>query len=149
MRKVKVALRRGFLFALALVIVIFVRVALYCTKFTHIRRLMIRTKSSSAENEARAYIIAHAVRRAAGYVPKATCMTQALSAQAILSWFGVPTDLVLGAARAVGKGTVPTDADGTDFHAWLTWKGKVILGGEELEDRNFAPLSTFSSVARD
>lgn len=149
MHKIKVALRRGFLFLLALIIVVFVRVALYCTKFTKIRRFMIRTSAANAGNEARAYIIARSVRRAAAFVPKATCMTQALSAQAILSWFGVPTDLVLGAARAVSKGTVPTDADGTDFHAWLTWQGKVILGGEELEDRNFAPLSTFPSVVRD
>ena len=142
MRRIKAVVRRGLLFLLCLAVVIFVRVALYLTKFTQIRRWLVRPAAGSRDNAARAHLVARAVSQAARYVPNATCMTQALTGQAVLSWLGVPTELVLGAACAANKET----SEATDFHAWLIWEETVILGGEELERSAFSPLSRLSSL---
>lgn len=141
MRRVKAGLRRGLLFLLCLLVVIFVRVALYLTKFARIRKWLVRPNARNGSNAARAHVVARSVARAARFVPRATCMTQAISGQAVLSWFGVPTDLVIGAASAA----TPEATEATDFHAWLIWQDHIILGGEELTRRNFAPLSRLSS----
>ncbi|KUP93524.1 lasso peptide biosynthesis B2 protein [Tritonibacter horizontis] len=141
MHRFKAWIRRGLLFLLCLGVVIFVRIALYLAKFTQIRRWLVTPADGSRDNAARAHVVARTVSRAARYVPKATCMTQALTGQAILSWFGVPTDLIIGAASAA----TPDVAEATDFHAWLIWQETVILGGEELTRRDFSALSRMSS----
>ncbi|MEM6760490.1 MAG: lasso peptide biosynthesis B2 protein [Pseudomonadota bacterium] len=146
MRNVRKAVRRVSLFALCQIVVIAVRLALYLVKFSRIQKLMTSKRSANHDNEARAFIVARNVRTAARLVPKATCLTQALSAQAILSWFGVPTEMVLGASRSAAASQPLSGTPGTDFHAWLTWKGHVILGGEELESQVFVPLSRFPTI---
>lgn len=142
MRRLKIWARRGLLQLLCFSVVIFVRIALYFAKFTSIRRLLVKPGDGSRDNAARAHVVARSIVSAAHLVPKATCMTQALSGQAILSWFGVPTDLVIGAAAA----TNPSDHHDTDFHAWLIWDDTIILGGEELKHQKFATLSRMSSL---
>ncbi|NDW00450.1 lasso peptide biosynthesis B2 protein [Salipiger sp. PrR002] len=129
------------MFLLCLLTVVFVRAALCVTKFTRIRKWLVRPNARRRDNAARAHVVARSVAKAARFVPKATCMTQAISGQAVLSWFGVPTELVIGAASAA----TPAASEATDFHAWLLWQDSVILGGEELARRRFAPLSRFSS----
>lgn len=141
MRKLKTWGRRGLLFLLCFAVVIFVRVALHATKFTRIRRLLVRPNVRNRSNAARTHIVVRYVSRAASLVPNATCMTQALSAQAILSWFGVPSNLVIGAASVA----TPQETEATDFHAWLVWEGDVVLGGKELTQQKFTPLSQFPS----
>lgn len=131
---------------LCLNVVIFVRTALYLTKFTRIRDWLVRASTFDETKAARAHVVARSIAQAARYVPKATCMTQALSGQAVLSWFGIPSDLVIGAASALTTQACQTDNEGaTDFHAWLIWHDKVLLGGEELAQRHFVPLHKFSS----
>lgn len=63
------------------------------------------------------------------YVPRATCLTQALAAKILLSLNGHESVLKIG----VGRGE-----DG-DFkaHAWLSSEGKTILGGGICQ---FTPL---------
>ena len=63
---------------------------------------------------------AHAIKRAARLVPGASCLTQALALQNVLSRCGESTSLVLG-----------VDADDKRFqaHAWIEWQGRVIIGG--------------------
>jgi len=64
--------------------------------------------------------ITWAVTVAAGYVPRATCLTQALAAQALLRREGIPTDFRLGVAM---------DHNGKfQAHAWVERDGQVILG---------------------
>jgi hypothetical protein len=143
MHRLRVVFRRGPLFLLCLSVVIFVRIALFFAKFTKIRALLIRKGQRNKGNEARAHVVARNVAKAAQFVPKATCMTQALSGQAVLSWFGVPTELVIGAASGASRG----DAEHVDFHAWLMWEDSIILGGEELQGRNFSTLTRMPSVS--
>jgi hypothetical protein len=65
-----------------------------------------------------------AVMVASWYVPKATCLTQALAAQVLLGRHGYPTQLRVGVARGEGGRL--------EAHAWVENQGKVIVGGEDL-----------------
>jgi hypothetical protein len=69
--------------------------------------------------------IVWAVETATPYVPRATCLTQALAAQVLLHRVGVHTDLRLGAVQ---------DRDGKfQAHAWLEQDGRGILGHRREE----------------
>lgn len=75
--------------------------------------------------------VAWAVHRVSRAVPGATCLTQALAAQLLLSRRGYPSRLRIGVAHAPG--------DGLRAHAWLESDGLVVLGGSGFEA--FTPLS--------
>lgn len=68
---------------------------------------------------------AHAVKRAARFVPGATCLTQALSLQSILSSCGENSSLVLG----VDTHSKVNAKINFEAHAWIEWNGRVIIGG--------------------
>lgn len=59
------------------------------------------------------------------YVPQASCLTQAMTAQILLRRYGHPATLRIGVTRG-GKG---------DFqaHAWVESNGAVVIGGTEAE----------------
>ena len=141
MRRARIALRRGLLFVLCLAAVILVRISLYITKFTTLRTWLVSPTARKSDNAARVHIVARTISRAARCVPGATCLTQALAGQAVLSWFDVDTDLVIGAAGKASEGA----GEDTEFHAWLIWRETILLGGEELSQRRFVPLSRMSS----
>ena len=62
-----------------------------------------------------------AVRRAGRYIPRATCLTQALAACRILSSMECPARLEIGVLP--GEGSL-------EAHAWVECGGSVIVGGE-------------------
>lgn len=68
---------------------------------------------------------AHAIGRAARFVPRASCLTQALALQSVLSSCGEVSSLVLG----VDKSTKPGAKINFEAHAWIEWQGRVIIGG--------------------
>ena len=70
--------------------------------------------------------IVWAVTTATRYVPRATCLTQALAAQWLLARFGYPTLLRIGVAKGEEKVL--------KAHAWLESEGRVVVGGEGLEE---------------
>lgn len=64
-----------------------------------------------------------AVRTISRYIPAATCLTQALATQLLLTWRGCATKLKIGVAKG---------SDGQlQAHAWVEWGGQVIIGGSE------------------
>jgi Transglutaminase-like superfamily len=68
--------------------------------------------------------IARAVARASRYVPRASCLTQALATQALLRWRGIPAHLHIGVAKA---------AEGRlEAHAWVESQGRIVIGGSAL-----------------
>ena len=73
--------------------------------------------------------IGWAVRSAARFVPGATCLPQALAAEAILRRRGHPADLRLGVTRG---------DHGVEAHAWVESYGRVIVGDGDLD--RFEPL---------
>ena len=64
-------------------------------------------------------------------VPGATCLTQALAAQILLSRRGCGSRLKIGVARAAAGGLVA--------HAWLESDGMVVLGGPDIG--SYTPLN--------
>ena len=73
-----------------------------------------------------------AIRVASPYVPKATCLTQALATQLLLARHGhPPAHLRVGVVRGE-KGRL-------EAHAWVESQGKVLVGGGELS--RYIPLA--------
>jgi len=69
--------------------------------------------------------IAWAIRAVSRYVPKATCLVQALTAKVLLENSGFPTLLHIGVARS--------EQDRFEAHAWVETQGKVITGDCDLD----------------
>src|SRR5215203_6202030 len=79
-----------------------------------------------------------AVTAASRYVPKATCLTQALAAHILLGRHGYPTQLRVGIARG--------EEGRLEAHAWLENQGKVIVGGGELSRYTLLPGMEWGSL---
>jgi len=113
------------------VVVACVRILLWILPFRRLVRLVERTALRSARvapirlPEDTNITLAWGVTTAARYVPRATCLTQALAAQWLFAWFGHPTQLRIGISKGNGKLL--------RAHAWLESEGRVVVGGESLE----------------
>jgi hypothetical protein len=124
--------RRLVLGALSLVSVI--RLALSLFAFRTVLRVLARVTREQADlrNRPRATPerVAWAVAVASRYVPKATCLTQALAGRVLLARHGHSAELRIGVARS--------DGAKLDAHAWLESRGQVLLGG--AVNNNFTAL---------
>ena len=67
-----------------------------------------------------------AVTVASRYVPRATCLTQALAVQVLLERRGYRAHLCIGVARGA-----PRRLEG---HAWVEHQGQIVIGGGFLPD---------------
>jgi hypothetical protein len=83
--------------------------------------------------------IVRAIRLASRYVPRATCLTQALATQILLGRNGHSGQLHIGVA---------VDAkQGFRAHAWVESQGKILVGGSEELDQ-YAPMLMLDNKAR-
>jgi hypothetical protein len=116
-----------------------VRILLWILPFKRLVWVVDRTALRSARvapvrlPEDTMVTIAWGVTTAARYIPRATCLAQALAAQWVFAWFGHPTLLRIGVAKGNGKPLLA--------HAWLESEGRVIVGGQSLEENEYAVLS--------
>jgi hypothetical protein len=135
-------LRRTALFALCLVTVLCVRVLLWVTRYQRIRGWLVRSCTSDPQPERRGTVVhtARAIRRAARLVPDASCLTQSISCQALLSWRGIPSTIAMG----VRKGT---EGD-LRVHAWLVWNDLVVLEGDEDTPSDFSTIARLPTPIR-
>jgi hypothetical protein len=62
------------------------------------------------------------------YLPHATCLTQALAAQALLFRSGFPAQVEIGVAK--------DDDRRLSAHAWVVCYGQVVLGGQQSDRYN-------------
>jgi len=118
--------RRRFLVALPVVAA--VRAALWVLPFGKLRSLIARparrrpgwlTRSPDEADR-----IAWSVESAARYVPRATCLTQALAGEVLLRRAGHPAEVRIGVAK---------DPAGTlEAHAWVESGGRVVIGDHDL-----------------
>lgn len=125
---------------LAVGIMAVVRLALWVAPFRRIKRWaerQSRARVSRARLSARQ--IAWAVKLASRYVPGASCLTQALTAQFLLNRAGVENHLHIG----VAFGAADCDPHRRSFeaHAWVEHEGTVLVGGADQSSR-FAPILT-------
>jgi hypothetical protein len=113
---------------MALLVVATVRLGITVLGFVRLRRLiasLLRARSSpTAEASSQ---IGWAVPRVARFVPRATCLTQALAAQLLFARAGYAASLRIGVAR---------QGEAFQAHAWLE-DGTVVVFGDRS---GFVPL---------
>jgi hypothetical protein len=109
------------LFLFALVVVVGVRLGLTLLSYKRLQTIVPRACGGEAPM-AYAKTIAVAVSRAARLIPKATCLTQAVSAQYMLACRGYISTIRIGVAQ---------DGATISAHAWLLSGSTVVLGGGE------------------
>ena len=89
----------------------------------HIHRLNEKHgKRKSTENR-HLSVIAHRVTRVSRYVPKATCLTQAIATMILLYLKNYPATLRIGVAR--------NNEGRFEAHAWVESEGSVVIGGSK------------------
>jgi hypothetical protein len=69
--------------------------------------------------------IAWAITVASLYIPKATCLSQALATKVLLARYGYQSNLQIGVVKG--------DIGQLEAHAWVESDGKVIIGGSNLD----------------
>jgi hypothetical protein len=119
----------------ALAVVLFVRLCLRLlpvrawgratARHRRVRRPAMRDTQTAAQD------VVWAVRSVSRVVPGATCLTQALAAQVLLSRRGCMSRVRIGVARGPAGGLLA--------HAWLESDGVVVLGGPHVE--SYTPLN--------
>jgi hypothetical protein len=130
-------------FAIALALVILIRLGLWLLPYRWIQTVVVgwnRRQPRVAEvNWQRIRSVIWAVEAASRRVPRASCLTQALTAQVLLSRIGHPTELRWGVTR---------QPDGQfAAHAWLELNRRVLIGGRVENFGRFIPLER-SNTAR-
>jgi Transglutaminase-like superfamily len=134
----RLPLRYKHLLVKSIVLLGLVRVGLWLLRFQTLRRLLAYTTRGHAEakggDQASINQVARAVTVASRYVPAATCLTQALAAQILLSRRGHPASLRIGVGRS--------EAGEFQAHAWVECQGKIVIGGAQALSRYtpFPPL---------
>jgi hypothetical protein len=103
--------------------------------FPRFQALLARRNASSGVKRRAAPSIeqlARDVRAVSSYVPRATCLTQALAGQVLLNHYGYCAHVHVGVTKAEGNG-------GFQAHAWLESDGTVVIGESEVA---YVPLTT-------
>jgi transglutaminase superfamily protein len=88
-------------------------------------RLTPRPPRMAADDPTSAAKIAWAVETTARYLPAATCLTQALAAQVLLSRRGLSARVHIGVSKGANQRL--------EAHAWVESQGTVVIGGSGRE----------------
>jgi hypothetical protein len=110
------------------------RLALNLLKYDRLRRVIASLDANGAPDVEVLRRIAWGVSKASRYVPRATCLTQALAGQYMLARRGIASRIRFG-----------VDATGAEFraHAWLISGDRIVLGGSAQSMRGFNHLADF------
>ena len=112
-------------FVKTLIVTAIIRAALWLLPFRQVQKLVNKlaesTKRSSPAHWPATNQIARTVTVASRFVPAASCLTQALTTQILLGYYGRESILRIGVARS---------EDG-EFraHAWVEANEQVVIGG--------------------
>jgi hypothetical protein len=112
-----------------------IRLGLWLLPFRTVGYLVARATQGSPELHEAAQVsidrIVWSVTVASRCIPEATCLTQALATQVLLTRRGHPVNLRIGVAR--------NEAGEFQAHAWVEYQGRVIIGGAEAP-AHYTPL---------
>ncbi len=112
-----------------LLTMITIRLKLWFIPFNRIQQSIERSTNKTANNIPVAKLI-WTVQTVSNYIPQATCLTKALTAQKLLKKNGYHSMIKIG---------VNKDAEGEfEAHAWLEYSGRVIIGES---DKEYIPLT--------
>lgn len=81
------------------------------------------------------------IERASRLIPKASCLTQAITAQVMLARRGQAARLQIGVARG--------EEARFEAHAWIECQSRIIIGGlgrGGIETQRFTPLASFDAL---
>jgi hypothetical protein len=113
-----------------------VRLGLWLLPFPRLRRVLTSlSKATSKLNEGDPIVIrrvAWAVTIASGYIPRATCLTQALATKVLLARSGQPAALRIGVSYGACGEFIA--------HAWVESNGDVVIGNENSTLKGFTSL---------
>jgi hypothetical protein len=101
------------------------RVALWFLSADTVRKVSARVARGTAGSLEQ---LVWAVKAVSRYLPHATCLTQALAAQALLARAGFPSQVEIGVAK--------DDLHRLQAHAWVVCYGQTVLGGQEANHYN-------------
>jgi hypothetical protein len=122
-------MRERLLLLRSLYVVCLIRMGLWLLPFPVMRRYAFKPRTKKASPYSVAQYV-WAVRAVSNCVPGATCLTQALSAQVILTRAGHSPQVKIGVAKGEG--------DKFQAHAWLVLGEQVLVGGGGVE--SYTPL---------
>jgi hypothetical protein len=124
------------------VIVAGFRLGLTLLPSTTLRRLVRGLPSgavpSSPNNPDSAHQVRWGVARAARLVPCASCLTQALAVEFLLTRRGLAAEIRIGVAKG--------DDGRLCAHAWVTSGGRVVIGGPLGALERYTPLTAAGST---
>jgi len=103
-----------------------IRLGLELFPFSTLRKLLNRLKSimGGFEKEFSEQQLVWAVAVVSRYIPKATCLAQALTAQLLIQQAGYQACLHIGVEEA--------EEGGIKAHAWVESQGRILIGGFDL-----------------
>jgi len=104
-----------------LLVVAAVRLGLTVFSYNRVRGLVTRLNARQCASMGELRRVAWGVAAAARFVPRATCLTQALSGQYILARQGNASNIRIGIERGTGAQL--------KAHAWLVSDNHIVLGG--------------------
>jgi|SRR5690242_11932492 len=116
--------------------IIYVRFLLHMLPLRRVQHFISRS-SWHSESTCTPERMLWAIRAAARFVPRSTCLIQALVAQALLNRFGYKSLLTIGVAK--------NDRGRLEAHAWVSCEGQLLIGGPRVERYN--PLLNLGSVS--
>lgn len=106
----------------AVLAMLVVRLSLPWFSLRTVQRLAVSIRWRSSEALS-AHRIVWAVRSSACFVPRSTCLVQALAAQALLIQYGYRPYLTIGVTK--------NECEPFGAHAWVTCEDEVLIGGPE------------------
>ena len=122
-RFLKLSNNKKSLFIKSFILIIFIRISLTILSFSNVKK--ISKRFSKPNNNQKINLptedIVRSIQVVSTYVPKATCLTQALTAQILLYRHNHPSKLKIGVMKK----------DDFEAHAWLEINNEIILGESE------------------
>ncbi len=98
-----------------------VRLGLWILPFSRLRSLLAKTPHDGSPTVGpSAERVAWAVSKASRYVPRSTCLVQAMAAKRLLANLGHEAELHIGVAK--------DDEDRLEAHAWVESGGEILTG---------------------
>lgn len=120
-----------------------VRIALWLLPFKVLRWMLSKLAQAHTRYPSECHFPSErgvwALQAASRYVPRATCLTQALAGQVLLGFNGTSTSVRIGVAK---RRTRDLEA-----HAWLESQGTILIGGADADQR-YACLLAFNPWER-
>lgn len=107
----------------AYLLLIFVRIGLWLLPFQRLQTWLAHFSATPAHHKPAPHLgnrMLRALKVLSAYVPRATCLTQALAAQVWLERHGYSTRMQIG--------VVKDEAGRLQAHAWLECGGNIVIG---------------------